>query len=98
DLCNPNLGFIIGAPLYSKQNTPPKANNVAIIFLYIVSGLSILVSLYFLVIYCLRRWNEAKKISRIILHLIDFIFAASFGVIMVFMIKDFQCPINDLNG
>ncbi|CAG8767944.1 9052_t:CDS:2, partial [Cetraspora pellucida] len=92
------LGFIIGAPLYSKQGTPVEANKFAIYFLYVVSGLSILISLYFLVLYCVRRWNDAKKISRILLHIIDFVFAASFGVLMVFMIKDFRCPINGRDG
>ncbi|CAG8809740.1 18595_t:CDS:2, partial [Racocetra persica] len=92
------LGFIIGAPLYSKQEMPKESNKWAIYFVYVVSGLSIIVSLYFLVLYCFRRYTEARKIPRILLHLIDFVFAASFGVLMVFMIKDFTCPIGGRGG
>ncbi|CAG8607965.1 1586_t:CDS:2, partial [Dentiscutata heterogama] len=92
------LGFIIGAPLISKRDPLGDANHYAIIFLYIVSGLSIIVSLYFLGNYCFRRWGKAQKMPRLSLHLLDFIFAASFGVLMVFLIKDYTCPIGGLNG
>ncbi|CAG8793711.1 21232_t:CDS:2, partial [Dentiscutata erythropus] len=92
------LAFIIGAPLISKRDPLGDANHYAVIFLYIVSGLSIILSLYFLGNYCTRRWGKAQKIPRLSLHLLDFIFAAAFGVLMVFLIKDYTCPIGGLNG
>ncbi|CAG8496496.1 5542_t:CDS:2, partial [Scutellospora calospora] len=88
----------ISAPIVSHQQTPEGANQLAIIFLHIVSSVSIIVSIYFILLYCCRRFGNAKKISRILLHLIDLVFAISFGVLMVFMIGNFRCKIGDLNG
>ncbi|CAG8846305.1 1315_t:CDS:2, partial [Racocetra persica] len=34
---------------------------------------------------------NAQKIHRLLLHLIDLTFAICFGVLMVFMVKDFSC-------
>ncbi|RIB13457.1 hypothetical protein C2G38_2197761 [Gigaspora rosea] len=85
--------FNISAPIVSKQQAPEGVNQLAIIFLHIVASISILVSIYFVFLYCCRRFGNAKKISRILLHLIDLAFAISFGVLMVFMIGDFRCQI-----
>ncbi|CAG8682206.1 714_t:CDS:2 [Dentiscutata erythropus] len=85
--------FNLCSPIVAQQLAPTGANTLAIIFLHIVASISILVSIYFVFLYCFRRFGSAKKINRILLHLIDLVFAISFGVLMVFMIGDFKCPI-----
>ncbi|CAG8787344.1 3996_t:CDS:2, partial [Cetraspora pellucida] len=90
--------FNISAPLVSKEQAPEGANQLAIIFLHIVSSISVLVSAYFILLYCFRRCGNAEKLHRLLLHLIDLTFAICFGVLMVFMIGDFRCQIGTLNG
>ncbi|RHZ56301.1 hypothetical protein Glove_402g53 [Diversispora epigaea] len=90
--------FMIGAPLSSNKPTPSGANKIAIIFTYIVSGISIVVSLFFLIIYCSRRWLKKNKIQRWLLLAIDLILGASFGCLMVFLIKGFSCKPGSENG
>ena len=77
---------------------PAEANKIAIIFLYIVSAVSIIYSFGHLVFYCLRRWKHKNKAPRWALMLIDAVIGASFGTLMVFLIKDFRCKVGDLNG
>jgi len=92
------FAFIVGAKPASKIDMPKGANNIAIIFLYIVSAVSIIYSFGHLVFYCLRRWKNKNKMPRWLLMLIDAVIGASFGTLMVFLIKDFTCKIGSLNG
>jgi len=82
----------------SKRDPPVGANKTAIIFLYIVSAVSIIYSFGHIIFYCVRRWGKKNKAPRWSLLLIDSIIGASFGTLMVFLIKDYRCKVGDLNG
>ncbi|CAG8507474.1 1921_t:CDS:2 [Diversispora eburnea] len=84
--------------MISKKSTPDGANKIAIIFTYIVSCVSILVSLFFLILYCSRRWFKKNKIQRWLLLIIDLTLGISFGCLMVFLIKGFSCKPGSENG
>jgi len=77
---------------------PGEVNKTAIIFLYIVSVVSVIYSFGHLIFYCVRRWGHKNKAPRWLLMLVDAIIGASFGTLMVFLIKDFRCKPGDLNG
>ncbi|CAG8684253.1 727_t:CDS:2, partial [Acaulospora morrowiae] len=86
------LMCMAGAPLYSKKSSPPSgANEAAIVFTYIVSSVSTIVSLFFVVLYFMRLLKDANKVSRWILHGIDLVLVVSYGCLMVYLIKGFSC-------
>nr|CAG8546237.1 10802_t:CDS:2 [Entrophospora candida] len=97
-----NIGtfvFILCAPIYSKQGKPDFIPQNLVVGIYIVSIVSILVSLGYLMFYGVRRFRtKTKKLSRWILLLVDGIFGASYGLLMVFSIKDTRCGIGQENG
>ncbi|CAJ0757287.1 19013_t:CDS:2 [Entrophospora sp. SA101] len=97
-----NIGtfvFILCAPIYSKQGKPDFIPQNLVVGIYIVSIVSILVSLGYLIFYGVRRFRtKTKKLSRWILLLVDGIFGASYGLLMVFSIKDTRCGIGQENG
>lgn len=77
---------------------PGDFNKTAVIFLYIVSVVSVIYSFGHLIFYCVRRWGHKNKAPRWLLMLVDAIIGASFGTLMVFLIKDGKCKPGDLNG
>ncbi|GBC04446.1 hypothetical protein RclHR1_00570002 [Rhizophagus clarus] len=92
------FALIVAAQPATKVSMPVNANRTAIIFLYIVSVVSIIYSFGHLIFYCFRRWGHKNKAPRWLLMFIDAILGASFGTLMVFLIKDFRCKPGDLNG
>ncbi|RIA92415.1 hypothetical protein C1645_765248 [Glomus cerebriforme] len=91
--------FIVSASPVTKQSFPEGVvNKIAVIFLYIVSAVSIIYSFGHLILYCLRRWGSKNKAPRWSLMLVDVILGACFGTLMVFLIKDSKCKPGDLNG
>ncbi|KAG9285570.1 hypothetical protein G9A89_006558 [Geosiphon pyriformis] len=82
--------FIVGAPGYSGQDTP-FGDKSGVIVLYILSMLSSLVSLYFLINYCTRRFKHGEKLRRWILLGVDMFFAISWGADVVILVDKFKC-------
>ncbi|KAI9228426.1 MAG: hypothetical protein DHS80DRAFT_30827 [Piptocephalis tieghemiana] len=91
------LGFQAGAKPYSGYDNPFD-NKTASIFLYIISALSILVSLFFIFHYCARRITKRNKMSRWVVGIIDLILALAFGVDVLVMIIHQKCEIGAMNG
>ncbi|RGB44153.1 hypothetical protein C1646_808741 [Rhizophagus diaphanus] len=92
------FAFIVAANPATKRQMPGDVNKTAIIFLYIVSIVSVIYSFGHVIFYCVRRWGHKNKAPRWLLMLVDAIIGASFGTLMVFLIKDFRCKPGDLNG
>ncbi|RKP12096.1 hypothetical protein BJ684DRAFT_21340 [Piptocephalis cylindrospora] len=91
------LGFLAGAKPYSGHSNPFDSD-AGIIFLYIISALSILVSLFFILHYCVRRVTKRTKMRRWIVGIIDLILALAFGVDVLVMIIHQKCGIGLMNG
>uniref|UniRef100_A0A1D1Y3I9 MARVEL domain-containing protein n=1 Tax=Anthurium amnicola TaxID=1678845 RepID=A0A1D1Y3I9_9ARAE len=92
------FAFIVASKPATKVDTPDNVNKTAIIFLYIVSAVSIIYSFGHLLLYCFRRWGHKNKAPRWLLMLCDAIIGASFGTLMVFLIKDSGCKPGALQG
>ncbi|CAG8544540.1 1606_t:CDS:2 [Ambispora gerdemannii] len=90
------FGFIVGAPIYSGE-TIPFTDKFAVICLYGLSIISTLVSLYTLVIYCIRRFKHGEKLKRWLLLVVDMIFALMWGADVMILIGTNRCTPGDHN-
>jgi len=85
------FGFLVGAGPYSDESIPSQISKAVVVLMYIVSAVSILVSLFFILHYFMRRCHRNVKLRRSIMIAIDFLLGLAFGIIVFVMILHNTC-------
>ncbi|KAK9709242.1 hypothetical protein K7432_009160 [Basidiobolus ranarum] len=91
------FGFSVGAGPHSGRPNP-FSDKSAIIFLYILSAISIVVHLFFLLNMLNRRVRSGAKIPRKWLLVTDVVLAVCWGFDVAFLLAKNHCPIGTLGG
>ncbi|GAB5588273.1 hypothetical protein Unana1_03173 [Umbelopsis nana] len=89
--CIGSIGFAAGASPYSHQDVPFD-NKALFYFLWAWAIISIFWVFYQIFIFLSRRIRGGRKLSRIILILVDLVFAVIWGVCVIVEIADYKCP------
>ncbi|CAM0142466.1 unnamed protein product [Umbelopsis sp. WA50703] len=89
--CIGSIGFAAGASSYSHQPVPFD-NKALFYFLWAWAIISLFWVFFHIFIFLSRSIRGGKKISRIILILVDLIFAVIWGVCVIVEIAQYKCP------
>jgi hypothetical protein len=85
------FGFLVGAKPYSGEGIPSLISKAVVVLMYIFSAVSILVSLFFIIHYFVRRCYRNVKLHRFIIIVIDLLLGLAFGIIVFVMILHNTC-------